>query len=398
MNVELVTSPWYQEFKQLLADPTRARLLILSLILGLGGASIYPVLSLHFVADLGVEPLMVGVYFGCNTLAGVIISQLIARVSDGGVSRIRILVIAIFAALNGAIVLAVVDLYWLLLLLGAVSFGLGAAAQPQLFAMSREQVTGSQAPLFQSVMRAQISLSWIIGPPLAYLIFEQWGFQVLMSGTVMLYGVALLLLMGLSSQKTPVASHQVGKDKRIPWLVFAIATIFAANSMYIIYMPLHITQDLHLGTVVPGLLMGLVAGLEIPVMIGSGVLAKRWPLLRPLWLSGGAGSLFFIGFALVDNLTALVVLQLFNALFVGLSAGLGLVVFQTLMPHRLGGASTLFTSASSSGAMLGSSLGGVIAQWWGYSSVFWCCAVMCVLSMLAIGTANRFSADDKALI
>lgn len=397
VDVELAsTNTWFQELKELLFEPVRFRLLLLCLMLGLGGASVWPVLSSHLVVGLGIEPIWVGIYFTCNTLAGVTISQLIARASDVGLPRTRILAVAMTAALFGAIALAWVSNYWLLLAMGMLSFGLSAAAQPQLFALSREQVTGAQAPLFQSLMRAQISLSWIVGPPLAYLIFDSLGFQTLMGGTVVLYGLGLLLLIGLKGQPVTASASGMGKDKRIPYLIAAIAAIFAANSMYIIYMPLRITQDLQLDTLIPGLLMGMVAALEIPIMIGGGVVAKRWPLLRPLWLASGAGTLFFMGFALAGNITTLAILQLFNAVFVGLSAGLGIVVFQTLMPTRLGAASTLFASASSTGALMGSSIGGAVAQWWGYQSVFIACALLCTLAIIAIAIANRLGAQQVA--
>jgi SET family sugar efflux transporter-like MFS transporter len=391
----IVSLSKFTEIKQLLLEPVRLRLLLMSLVLGLGGASVLPVLSLHLVTELGIEPLWVGVYFGCNTIAGVTISQLIARASDKGLQRTRILMGALMAALSGALVLAFVTQYWLLLLMGMVCFGLSSSAQPQLFALSREQVTGDQAPLFQSVMRAQISVSWIIGPPLAYVAFERWGFTSLMGATASLYGLAVLMLFGLKGGPITASVVSAARDRRIPWLVFATAALFAANSMYIIYMPLHMTQILGPETLVPGLLMGLVAGLEIPIMIGGGVLAKRWPLLRPLWMASLAGSLFFIGFALTTELTHLVALQLLNAVYIGLSAGLGLVVFQTLMPHKLGTASTIFSNAVSSGALAGASLGGVAAQWWGYSSVFWVCGGLCGIALVALWGANRLK--DKAI-
>jgi len=393
-KVSIQGAVWGQRrraFQELFFEPVRLRLLLLAILLGLGGASVFPVLSLHLGTGLGIEPFWIGVFFACVTLASVTTSHLIARASDRGLQRARILAVSMGVSVIGSLLLSQVTAYLPLLLIGMFWFGVSASALPQLFALSREQVSDDQAPLFQSVMRAQLSLSWVIGPPLAYLVFERFGFQWLMAITAGLFALALLLLSGLpKGELVPSAESATRQqDRRIPWLVLAIAAIFAANNMYIIYMPLHVTQGLHMATMVPGLLMGLVAGLEIPVMISGGLLASRWPLLRPLWLAGCAGLAFFVGIWWAVDFTSLVVLQLFNALFIGLSGGLGLVVFQALMPHRLGVASTLFSNAIQSGALIGSSLGGVIAQLWGYQNVFLASAILCMVSILAIVMANR---------
>jgi len=378
-----------QVFQELFFEPVRLRMLLLAILLGLGGSSVFPVLSLHLSSGLGIEPFWIGVFFACNTLAAVTISHLIARASDKGLQRSRILTISMMASVAGSLLLAQVHDYLLLLLTGMLWFGVSASAQPQLFALSRERVCDDQAALFQSVMRAQISLSWMVGPPLAYLVFERFGFQWLMAITAGLFALGLLLLPGLPKGTASVAEEIRVRDRRIPWLVLSIAAIFAANNIYIIYMPLHVTQGLNMATMVPGLLMGLVAGLEIPVMISGGLLASRWPLLRPLWLASCAGLLFYIGFWFATDFASLVLLQLFNALYIGLAGGLGLVIFQALMPYRLGVASTLFSNAIKSGALVGASLGGVIAQLWGYQNVFLASGSLCLVSVWAVVMANR---------
>ncbi|VEA71810.1 Sugar efflux transporter A [Serratia rubidaea] len=58
---------------------------------------------------------------------------------------------------------------------------------------------------------------------------------------------------------------------------------------------------------------------------------------------------------------ALIGLQLFNAIFIGIIAGIGMLYFQDLMPGRPGAATTMFTNSISTGVILAGVLQG---RWW----------------------------------
>jgi len=197
-------------------QPTVLRLLALCLLLGTAGASVFPVLSTHLAINLGIEPLWIGVFFAANTIAGIGVSQWLAKRSDAGMSRMKILYVSIFVSMIGSVGLGYVEWYPLLLLVGMVWFGLSSTAQPQLFALAREQVNDQQAALFQSVLRATFSMSWIAGPPVAYLLFDQLGFRVLMMITASVFLLSLLMLPGMkdtrlsgSAQKASVTDPRV---------------------------------------------------------------------------------------------------------------------------------------------------------------------------------------------
>lgn len=352
-------------------SPQRLRLLMLALLLGLAGAAVFPVLSTHLAIGLGISPLWIGVFFAVNTLAGVVVSQGLAKASDQGLSRVRILWVSVTVSMIGAVALGYTTHYGLLLVVGMIWFGLSATAQPQIFAIAREQVDDAQAALFQSVLRACISMSWIVGPPVAYLLFEQIGFARLMWVTAAMFGLCLLLLPGLpDALVNQQQQQQVATNRRIKWLALMIMAVFAANSMYIVYMPLYVRETLGIVGMAPGLLMGLAAGLEIPIMIAGGAMAHRWPLFRPLWVASAGGVMFYLGIYLADGLAALAVLQIFNGVLIGLAAGIGISVFQKLMPTRAGMASTLYSNAIKVGGLVGAALGGLIAEWAGYRAVF----------------------------
>ena len=79
-------------------------------------------------------------------------------------------------------------------------------------------------------------------------------------------------------------------------------------------------------------------------------------------------------------------LQLFNAVFIGIVAGIGMLWFQDLMPGRAGAATTLFTNSISTGVILAGVLQGALSQSFGHASVYW---VIAAISLLALGLTAR---------
>lgn len=75
--------------------------------------------------------------------------------------------------------------------------------------------------------------------------------------------------------------------------------------------------------------------------------------------------LFYAGLILFHGRTALLALQLFNAIFIGIIAGIGMLWFQDLMPGRAGAATTLFTNSISAGVILRRrDAGGAVPELW----------------------------------
>ena len=52
--------------------------------------------------------------------------------------------------------------------MGVFLSSFGSTANPQMFALAREHAdhTGREAVMFSSILRAQVSLAWVIGPRL----------------------------------------------------------------------------------------------------------------------------------------------------------------------------------------------------------------------------------------
>lgn len=243
--------------------------------------------------------------------------------------------------------------------------------------------------MFSSVMRAQLSLAWVIGPPLAFMLALSYGFTVMFSIAAGIFAISLVLIaFALPSvervEQTPdklVAQVSGWKDKNVRMLFIASTLMWTCNTMYIIDMPLWISSELGLPDKLAGILMGTAAGLEIPAMILAGYYVKRFGKRPMMIVAVAAGVLFYLGLIFFHSREALLALQLFNAVFIGIVAGIGMLWFQDLMPGRAGSATTLFTNSISTGVILAGVIQGAISQSYGHGAVYWMIAAISVVTL-----------------
>src|SRR5690606_38729260 len=266
----------------------------------------------------------------------------------------------------------------------------GSTANPQMFALAREHAdrTGREAVMFSSILRAQVSLAWVIGPPLAYALAMGFGFTVMYLSAAVAFVVcgAMVWFFLPSMRKEPkVATGTLEaprRNRRDALLLFIICTLmWGTNSLYIINMPLFIIDELHLPEKLAGIMMGTAAGLEIPTMLIAGYYAKRFGKRFLMRMALVAGLLGYIGMLTVEEPALLLALQLLNAIYIGILAGIGMLYFQDLMPGQAGAATTLYTNTTRVGWIIAGSLAGVVAEIWNYHTVFWIALVMCVLTL-----------------
>jgi len=130
--------------------------------------------------------------------------------------------------------------------------------------------------------------------------------------------------------------------------------------------------------------MGTAAGLEIPVMIVAGFYAKRWGKRNMMAAAVAAAVVFYSGLILFHSHLALLILQVFNALFIGVVAGIGMLWFQDLMPGRAGAATTLFTNSISTGIILAGLCQGALVEHFGHGSVYWVIAAISLVTLVMI--------------
>ncbi|ENK5349100.1 sugar efflux transporter SetA [Escherichia coli] len=368
-----------------------AAFMLVAFMMGVAGALQAPTLSLFLSREVGAQPFWIGLFYTVNAIAGIGVSLWLAKRSDSQGDRRKLIIFCCLMAIGNALLFAFNRHYLTLITCGVLLAFLANTAMPQLFALAREYADNSarEVVMFSSVMRAQLSLAWVIGPPLAFMLALNYGFTVMFSIAAGIFTLSLVLIAFMLPSVARVElpsenalSMQGGwQDSNVRMLFVASTLMWTCNTMYIIDMPLWISSELGLPDKLAGFLMGTAAGLEIPAMILAGYYVKRYGKRRMMVIAVAAGVLFYTGLIFFHSRMALMTLQLFNAVFIGIVAGIGMLWFQDLMPGRAGAATTLFTNSISTGVILAGVIQGAIAQSWGHFAVYWVIAVISVVAL-----------------
>ncbi|WP_316434192.1 MFS transporter [Klebsiella pasteurii] len=354
-------------------DFTSSAFLIVAFLTGIAGALQTPTLSLFLTNEVHVRPAMVGFFFTGSAVIGILVSQFLAGRSDRKGDRKRLIVFCCLMGVLACVLFAWNRNYFILLFIGVFLSSFGSTANPQMFALAREHAdkTGREAVMFSSILRAQVSLAWVIGPPLAYALAMGFGFTVMYLSAAVAFVIcgAMVWFFLPSMRKEPkIATGHLETprtNRRDALLLFII-------------------NELHLSEKLAGVMMGTAAGLEIPTMLIAGYYAKRFGKRFLMRISAVAGVLFYVGMLTVHTPGLLLALQALNAIFIGILAGIGMLYFQDLMPGQAGAATTLYTNTTRVGWIIAGSLAGVVAEIWSYHAVFWIALVMGVATQACL--------------
>ena len=370
--------------------------LVTTFIIGVAGALQSPTLSRFLSFEVGADPRLVGLFFSINALASIIGSYLLAKYSDNKGDRRKIVIFCCLMGLANSLIFAYSRNYYVLITLGVFFAALASAAMPQVFAMAREyaEKSGRNAVAFNSLIRAQLSLAWVIGPPLSFGLAIHYGFTsmylcAMSMFIISMFVVAVFLppvekksISSLSPSQLATANQSIFTNRNVMCLLLSTIFMWTANMMYIIDMPIYVEKVLHLSDSLPGTLMGLAAGIEIPVMIIAGYMVPALGKRNLFFIAIICGILFYVGMILFTDPIMLYVLQLFNALFIGIVANIGIIYFQDLLPTRMGVASTLFNNGIICSVILAGIIQGFASQAYGHEIIYWIGLEMVTISFV----------------
>ncbi|CAM8163057.1 sugar efflux transporter SetB [Shigella boydii] len=374
-------------------DLTSTAFLIVAFLTGIAGALQTPTLSIFLTDEVHARPAMVGFFFTGSAVIGILVSQFLAGRSDKRGDRKSLIVFCCLLGVLACTLFAWNRNYFVLLFVGVFLSSFGSTANPQMFALAREHAdkTGREAVMFSSFLRAQVSLAWVIGPPLAYALAMGFSFTVMYLSAAVAFivcGVMVWLFLPSMQKELPLATGTIEaprRNRRDTLLLFVICTLmWGSNSLYIINMPLFIINELHLPEKLAGVMMGTAAGLEIPTMLIAGYFAKRLGKRFLMRVAAVGGVCFYAGMLMAHSPVILLGLQLLNAIFIGILGGIGMLYFQDLMPGQASSATTLYTNTSRVGWIIAGSVAGIVAEIWNYHAVFWFAMVMIIATLFCL--------------
>lgn len=300
---------------------------------------IMPIMSLFLVSELHTEPALIGLYTSLTALMTIVVSQKLTGLIDKGVPSKFLLLLSLAGIFSAAIMFSLATKFWHAIVIGCILMPVASSSIPLILAVIRRYAdsTGKNSAKLNSQMRSSVSLLWIFGPPLAFFSVDHFGFDnnFYISAAIACFVIIWILLFF----QMPVLETDKIKNRskaKLPAAVWFLGIVVLitniANSTYISTMPLFMTQELGLSKSYPGILMGITAAIEIPVMLLAVGWAQRFGKSQVLRLGFLAGAAFYIGMYFNASLNILFALQILNGLFFGIFVGLGITFMQDFAP------------------------------------------------------------------
>ena len=381
------------------------RLLPLALVfvvVGLATSFVGPYLALFLTREVHAGPVRTSAFLIVAPLSGVVVSSLIGRLSDRRPIRRRLIIGGALAGLVGAALTAVLRDYWAVLAVTVTVTAIAGSLFPQSFAYARQvlaHLDPGRAAFATSTLRTLFSVAWVGGPPVAALVLADRGFRGTYALAAVMYLVAaIVVIVGLPEVPAPAAvSVEVeqadpGPGRLMLFLTVAGFTLMqTAQILNVQAMSLYVENDLGGSIRQAGLVLGLCAALEIPLMLGLGALATRVPLRRLILF----GALCAVGYQAVatsaTTVPVLAVAQVLQAVVIATVSGLSLSYVQDLLPRHPGRATTMVSNTFAAGSVLAAPLFG-LAQHFGFRLAYGlglALAVGALLLLLASFRARR---------
>lgn len=378
--------------------PVALGMYLLFFMVGMAGALVLPTFSLFLAKEIAVRPLLIGLVFAGIALTSIAYNHWIGRWSDRLSDRRPL--VAGFCALGAVacLILAFSRHYAVVATTAVLIFSLSMVSFSQIMAYSLDyaeaEIPTERIPLFNAIMRAQIAFAWVAGPPLGFLLATYFSFTLSYSvaaGLYLLVGLmSLRLLPQLERRLVRTAEPSLSLPRLPPAVVRSLwfctlgfSLLWGANNAYLISLPIHLNDYLQLDPHWMGWIMGTTAALEVPFMLLAGHYASRFRLVNVIRCAGVSALCLYLGIYFASALWHLFVLQVFNAMFIGLLAGIGVSVIQDLMPGRSGSASALYTNTTHIGSLCSSLVVGLVADYFGYHQVFLVNTLMVLLALWA---------------
>ena len=379
--------------------PVALGIYILFCLVGVAGALILPTLSVFLGKEIGVRPLLVGIPFAGIALVSMAYNHFIGHWSDGLNDRRPLVAVCCLVGALVCLTLAYSRVYWLVAVTVVLFLSFAMVSFSQVMAYSldyaKDNIPEERVPLFNAIVRAQIAIAWVAGPPAGFLLAAYMGFTfmyLMAAGMFVVVAVLSLKLLPHLERHAPkhlekLEAQLISKPQKRALILSLIgfSLMWGANNAYLISFPLHLQDGLGIDTAWMGWVMGTAAGLEIPFMLLAGYYAARIKIITLINAAGVAALLLYVGVYFGTQLWQFFALQIFNAMFIGILAGLGVSVIQDLLPGRSGMASGLYTNTTHMGNLISSLLVAVVADIYGYHQIFAVNLLIIALAILAFG-------------
>lgn len=379
-------------------------IMLINIFLGISFAFVMPFNSLFGIDEVGMSNTTFGMFMLISSLCGIVLSTMIAKISDRVPDRKFILIVCAAAAVIGYLGFAYSRNYYVLLVFSSVFLGISSSTFSQVFAIGRETLTRSdlpakQLPLYMNILRTIFALSWTVGPAIASYVLLYMGFTglfIVAATCNAIVAIIALLFLHRRTQATGAKSEQANIPlKRIifqPTIfinLVAFTFISTANTLSAMNMAQFVTKVLGGGKEDIGIIFSIPPIFEIPFMLGFGYMATRMKSDRLIRLGAFLAFIYFSTLFFANAPWHIFSVQILSAAYISITSGIAITYFQDFLPEMPGTATNLYSNSNKVGSMLGFLLFGVIADSFGYRNVYLTCALFTLAAVVLLVGLNR---------
>lgn len=395
-----------------LRRPALLGLLLTTFVLGLAYAFVVPFSSLWGRQIIGMTPVEYGAFMTVTSASAIVLSTLLARLSDTWLPRRTLLSLSGIGGLLGYLGYAFLQDGIALAAVGSIALGVASVSFSQLFAHAREELgrpeyEGVDAALFMSALRACFAVSWTVGPALSAMLMRPFGYRGVFLTAAGLFACFLLGVRWAVPERPhtqqPARARRESVlrvlTRRANFCTFiSFILMFGAFALCSIDLPLLITERLGGDERHVGVSSGIAALLEVPFMLSFGALVSRGHQTKVIRFGLFAGICYFVALTGAAAPHEVYRAQVLNAACVAVTASVAIPYFQDLTPGQLGLGTTMYSSAYSVGNLLGYFSFGLLFERLGHRGLLWVCSGLAAASYVFFLTirSQRAPSTDEA--
>ncbi|KJS17075.1 MAG: hypothetical protein VR78_06605 [Hoeflea sp. BRH_c9] len=378
------------------------------ILAGVALAATAPYRAVVAIDAVGLSNSAYAVVMTFSALGAAAVSVLLGWISDRIPDR-RILVLfcaAVGAIGFGAVYAVPTALCYILAFCLLIPFG--NAFFSQSFSYARDyydRTWPERAEFLVSVLRSFFAAAWVIVPPLAGWLASVTDLFAVFALAALACLVSTLLLALLLRERSarigpPPASDARARLRELPRVdistshKFGFVGVMLINismALHITALPLVIIRDFDGSLADVGLVAGMAALPEVPLMIAWGYLAMRMPKETIITINAVLYAAYMALFMLARSITDILVLQLLNAIATAALMSLTIGYMQDMIKGRIGLSTSLLDVARVLSWLISSAIFALVASNVTYLPVF---AIAAGLSLVG-GVLIRLSQYAK---
>ncbi|RIX51271.1 MFS transporter [Paenibacillus nanensis] len=389
-------------------------ILLVNIFFGVSMSFVLPFNSMFGIDEVGMSNTTFGIFMLVSSLSGIVISTIIAKLSDRIPDRKIILVLCAAAGVIGYLGFAFSRDYFVLLAFSSVFLGISSSTFAQVFAIGREMLTKSdmppkQLPFYMNILRTIFALAWTVGPAIASYVLLYLGFVglyvVAATANACVAVITLLFLhrkveaKGGKASQADLPLRQIMLQPTILINLIAFTCIATANTLNSMNMAQFVTKELGGSGENVGLIFSIPPVFEIPFMLGFGYMATRMKSDKLIRLGAFIAFVYFGALYFTEAPWHIYSIQILSALYISITNGIAITYFQDFLPDMPGTATNLYSNSNKAGNMIGFMLFGVIADSFGYRNVYLTCALFTLAAavlLVALGRSKRMQVQASA--